>query len=269
MELELKRPIAFFDLESTGLNVAKDRIIEISIYKVHPNGTKEIKTWLLNPDYPISEEASSIHGYTHDDVKGCPTFKQEAKNISDFLNNCDLAGFNSIKFDIPMLVEEFLRAEVDFDVRTRKMIDVQNIFMKMEPRTLEAACRFYLNKDLDDAHSAEADAKATYEVLKAQLDKYEDVTFKDNKGVETKPVVNDMNALHAFSSHHRNADLMGQIILNDDGLEVLNFGKHKGKTVEEVFTKEPSYYSWMMNADFPLFTKKLITTIKLRMGMNK
>lgn len=168
-----------------------------------------------------------------------------------------------------MLVEEFLRAEVDFDVRTRKMIDVQNIFMKMEPRTLEAACRFYLNKDLDDAHSAEADAKATYEVLKAQLDKYEDVTFKDNKGVETKPVVNDMNALHAFSSHHRNADLMGQIILNDDGLEVLNFGKHKGKTVEEVFTKEPSYYSWMMNADFPLFTKKLITTIKLRMGMNK
>ncbi|MCB2207876.1 MAG: 3'-5' exonuclease [Bacteroidetes bacterium] len=269
MELELKRPIAFFDLETTGLNAAKDRIVEISIYKVHPNGTEESKTWLLNPDYPISEEASSIHGFTQDDVKDCPTFKQEAKNISDYLNNCDLAGFNSIRFDIPMLVEEFLRAEVDFDVRTRKMIDVQNIFMKMEPRTLEAASRYYLGKELDGAHSAEADAKATYEVLKAQLDKYKDVVYKDNQGAESTPVINDMNALHAFSSHHRNADLMGQIILNDEGLEVINFGKHKGKTVEEVFTKEPSYYNWMMNADFPIFTKKLITTIKLRMGLNQ
>ena len=269
MELELKRPIAFFDLETTGLNVAKDRIVEISIYKVHPNGTEESKTWLLNPDYPISEESSNIHGYKLEHIKDCPTFKQEAKNISDYLNNCDLAGFNSIKFDIPMLVEEFLRAEVDFDVRTRKLIDVQNIFMKMEPRTLKAASRFYLGKELDDAHSAEADAKATYEVLKAQLDKYKDVTYKDNQGVESKPVENNMSALHAFSSHHRNADLMGQIILNEEGLEVINFGKHKGKTVEDVFTKEPSYYNWMMNADFPLFTKKLITTIKLRMGLNQ
>ena len=269
MELELKRPIAIFDLETTGLHVAKDRIVEISIHKVNPNGTEESKTWLLNPDYPISEEASSIHGYTNADVEKYPTFKQEAKNISDFLTNCDLAGFNAIKFDIPLLVEEFLRVEVDFDVRTRKMIDVQNIFMKMEPRTLKAAYRFYLNKELNDAHSAEADANATYEIFKAQLDKYDGVEYTDFKGNTSKPVINDMGALHQFSSHHRNADLMGQIILNDDGMEVINFGKHKGKTVEEVFTKEPSYYKWMMNAEFPLYTKKLITTIKLRMGLNQ
>ncbi|RLD49336.1 MAG: 3'-5' exonuclease [Bacteroidetes bacterium] len=269
MELALKRPIAFFDLETTGLNVAKDRIVEISIYKINPNGTEEVKTWLLNPDYPISEEASSIHGYTNEDVANYPTFKRVAKDIRDFLENCDLAGFNSIKFDIPLLVEEFLRAEVDFDVRTRKLIDVQNIFMKMEQRTLKAAYRFYLDKDLKDAHSAAADAKATYEILKAQLDRYKDTEYTDFKGNTSKPVVNDMEELHKFSSHHRNADLMGQIIINDEGMEVINFGKHKGKTVEEIFAKEPSYYNWMMNADFPLYTKKLITTIKLRMGLNK
>jgi DNA polymerase-3 subunit epsilon len=266
MELNLKRPLAFFDLEATGLNVAKDRIVEISIYKVNPNGTHESKTWLVNPDYPISQEASEVHGYTNEDLADKPTFKQVAKDVSRFLDNCDLAGYNAIKYDIPMLVEEFLRAEIDFEIANRKLIDVQNIFMKMEQRTLKAAYKFYLQKELKDAHAAEADTKATYEVLSAQLDKYKNTEFTDRKGNTTIPIKNDVDALAAFSSHHRNADLMGQFIFNEEGKELINFGKHKGKTVEEVFASEPSYYSWMMKADFPLYTKKLITRIKLRMG---
>lgn len=269
MNLNLKRPIAFFDIESTGLNVAKDRIIEICILKVHPNGTEETKTWLLNPDYPISPEASSIHGFKNEDLADKPTFKQSAKEISRFLENCDLSGYNALKFDIPMLVEEFLRADTDFEVSNRKLIDVQNIFMKMEQRTLAAASKFYLNQVLENAHSAEADTVATYEILKAQLDKYQATERKDKEGNVTVPVKNDMEALHQFSSHHRNADLMGQIVFNADGKESFNFGKHKGKTVEEVFGREPSYYNWMMNADFPLYTKKLITTIKLRMSLGQ
>ena len=265
MELNLKRPIAFFDLETTGLNVAKDRIIEISILKVHPNGTSESRTWLVNPEYPIAPEASEIHGYTNEDLKDKPTFKMLAKEISRFLDNCDLAGYNSIKFDIPLLVEEFLRAGVDFEIKNRKLIDVQNIFMKMEPRTLSAATKFYLEKNLENAHSAEADVTATYEILKAQLDRYAGTEVTDRQGKTTSPVVNDMEALHNFSSHHKNADLMGQVIFNKEGKETFNFGKHKGKTVEEVFRKEPSYYDWIMKADFPLYTKKLMTNIKLRM----
>lgn len=266
MELNLKKPLAFFDLETTGLHIAKDRIIEINILKINPNGTSESKTWLLNPDYPISEESSSIHGFSQEDVANQPTFKQAAKEIDRFLANCDLAGYNAIKFDIPLLVEEFLRADVDFDVSNRKMIDVQNIFMKMEQRTLKAAYRFYLQKELTDAHSAEADTRATYEILKAQLEMYQQTAYTDKTGEVSLPVQNDMQALHDFSSHHRNADLMGQFIYNEAGQEVINFGKHKGKLLEEIFENEPSYYSWMMKADFPLYTKKMITNIKLRMG---
>lgn len=268
MELNLKRPLAFFDLESTGLNVAKDRIVEISILKINPNKSSESKTWLLNPDYPITAEATSVHGYTNESVANQPVFKQVGKEIAVFLANCDLAGYNVIKYDLPMLVEEFLRAEIDFEVTSRKIIDVQNIFMKMEQRTLEAACRFYLNKPLENAHAAEADTMATFEVLKAQLDKYADKEFKSKDGQNAILVSNNVEALSVFSAHHQNADLMGQFIFNKEGKEVVNFGKHKGKTVEEVFTKEPSYYSWLMNSDFPLYTKKLVTSIKLRMTSN-
>ena len=258
--------MAFFDIESTGLNVSKDRIIELCIIKVNPNGSTETKTWLLNPDYPISEEAESIHGISKEMIADKPTFKQVAKDIYRFLNNCDLAGYNSNRFDIPMLVEEFLRAGIDFEVKNRRFIDVQNIFMKMEPRTLKAAYRFYLQKELKNAHSAEADVMATYEVLKAQLDRYKEAKITDKEGNVIQPVKNDMDALAEFSSHHRNADLVGQIIYNKKGEEMFNFGKHKGKTVEEVFRKEPSYYDWMQKADFPLYTKKLLTRIKLRMA---
>lgn len=266
MELNLKRPLAIFDLEATGLNVAKDRIVEISILKINPNGTNESKTWLINPEYPIAEEASEVHGYTNEDLKEKPTFKQLAKEISRFLDNCDLGGYNALKYDIPMLVEEFLRNDVDFEVANRKLIDVQNIFMKMEQRTLKAAYKFYLQKELENAHAAEADTMATYEVLTAQLDRYKETEFTDRKGKTSIPVINDMEALATFSSHHRNADLMGQFIFNEDGKELVNFGKHKGRTVEDVFNSEPSYYKWMMQADFPLYTKKLITRIKFRMG---
>ncbi len=265
MELNLKKPIAFFDIEATGLNVTKDRIIEISVLKVNPNGLEDAKTWLLNPDYPITEEASKIHGYSDKELTDKPTFKQKAKEIANFLKGCDLAGYNSLKFDIPMLVEEFIRAGVDFDIKNRKLIDVQNIFMKMEQRTLNAAYRFYLGKELENAHAAEADTKATYEVLKAQLDMYANTEFTDKEGNTSIPVENDMQMLHDFSMHNRNADLIGQIVYNKDGKETFNFGKHKGKTVVEIFSKDPSYYSWIMNADFPQYTKKLLTNIKLDM----
>jgi len=268
MELKLQKPLAFFDIEATGLNVAKDRIIEINIHKVHPNGSEENKTWVVNPEYPIAKEATKIHGFTAEDVKDKPTFKQIAREIENFLKHCDLAGYNIIKYDVPLLVEEFLRAGVDFDISNRKIIDVQNIFMKMEQRTLSAAYKFYLNKELKNAHSAEADTKATYEILKAQLDRYENIEFKDKDGNISKPVVNDMNKLQEFSSHHRNADLMGQIIYNENNEEIINFGKYKGQKVEDVFKKDPGYYAWIMRSDFPQYTKKLMTKIKLRTSSN-
>lgn len=266
MELNLKRPVAFFDLETTGLNTTTDRIVEISILRVNPNGTEEQRTWLLNPTIPISPEASSVHGYTNEMVADKPTFKQVAPDIAKFLTNCDLAGYNILKFDLPMLVEEFLRVEVDFDLKSRDFIDVMNIFMKMEPRTLKGAYRFFCHAELEGAHGAGADTKATYEVLKAMLDRYQGVEYEDGKGNKSPGPVNDIKELSQFSAHHRNADLSGQIIYDDEGKEVFQFGKHKGKRVEEVFRMEPSYYSWMMNSDFPLYTKKLITAIKLRMG---
>lgn len=266
MKLNLKRPLAFFDIETTGLSITSDRIIEICILKINPDQSEEQKTWRINPEMPIPEESRKIHGISDENVADAPIFKKVASEISQFLNNCDLSGYNAIKFDIPVLVEEFMRAGIDFDIKNRNFIDVQNIFMKMEPRTLRGAYRFFCNQELVDAHTATADTKATYEILKAMLDRYENQDYEDNTGKKYKAIINDMNALHDFSLHHQNADLSGQIFFDKQGREVFNFGKHKGKTVEEVFAKEPSYYDWMMKGDFPLYTKKIITIIKLRMS---
>lgn len=264
MQLKLTKPLAFFDLETTGVNVASDRIVEISILKIMPDGSKQVKTKRINPTIPIPIESSLIHGIYDADVISAPTFKEIAKSLYQFLENCDLAGYNSNKFDIPMLVEEFLRADVDFDIKGRRLVDVQNIFHQMEQRTLKAAYKFYCERDLINAHSAEADIHATYEVLLAQIQKYEHVEIEDKKGQKIKPVKNCMQTLHEFTKQRENADLAGRIIFNEKGVEVFNFGKHKGKPVEEVFKIEPSYYAWMMNGDFPLYTKKVLTAIKLR-----
>lgn len=265
MKLQLKKPLAFFDLETTGLNITEDRVIEISILKVHPDGKEEIKTWRINPDIPIPDASFHFHGISETDIEHAPKFKAVGHDIAAFLQHCDLAGYNALKFDIPMLMEEFLRNDIEFDLKSRQLIDVQNIFMKMEPRTLKGALRFFCGRELVNAHSAEADTIATYDILKAMIDRYQEEEYEDNLGNKSKPVVNDMQALHHFSQHHRNADLAGQIIFDDQDREIFNFGKHKGRPVEEVFLQEPSYYDWMMKGSFPLYTKKLITAIKLRM----
>lgn len=252
MDLKLNNPLVFFDLETTGINITRDRIVEISLLKVHPNGKEETKTRRLNPEMPIPAESTAIHGITDEDVKDCATFKQVAKSLADFLEGCDMAGFNSSRFDVPLLTEEFLRAGVDFDTSKRKFVDVQIIFHRKEQRTLEAAYAFYCNKQLENAHSAEVDVLATYEVLKSQLDKYDDLE-------------NNINFLSKeYSSFNNNVDLAGRIILNDKGVEVFNFGKHRGKSVTEVLKKEPSYYTWMMDGDFPLNTKQVLTKLRLR-----
>lgn len=252
MQLNIKNPLIFIDLETTGLDIVNDRIVEISALKLMPNGQREIKTRRVNPTIPISPEATAVHGITNDDVKDEPTFKMMAKSLAAYMEGCDLAGFNSNRFDFPLLSEEFLRAGVDFDFRKRKFIDVQTIFHKMERRTLEAAYKFYCDKVLEDAHSAEADTIATFEVLEAQLDRYPELE-------------NDVDFLAEFSTQNKNVDFLGRIIYDDNGVEVFNFGKHKGKSVEEIFQKEPSYYNWMMNGDFPLYTKKVLTNIYLRL----
>lgn len=251
MEIKIKNPLIFIDLETTGLDVVNDRIVEMAALKLMPNGERELKTRRINPTIPIPAEATAVHGITNDDVKDEPTFKEIAKSLAKFMEGCDLAGFNSNRFDFPLLAEEFLRADVDFDFRKRKFIDVQTIFHKMEKRTLEAAYKFYCSKDLDDAHSAEADTLATFEVLMAQLDRYPELE-------------NDINFLSEFSTHNQNADFAGRIIYDENGVEVFNFGKHKGKPVEAILEKEPNYYAWMMNGDFPLYTKKVLTNIYLR-----
>jgi len=264
MELKLDRPIAFFDLETTGINVGKDRIVEIAVIKINKDGSSQTLEQRINPEMHIPEEVSKIHGIYDADVKFEPTFKEFAGELAAFIGKADLAGYNSNKFDVPLLVEEFLRAGVDFDMKGRRMVDVMNIFMKMEQRNLAAAYKFYCGKDLENAHSALADVSATLEILKGQLDRYQDVDFKDRDGNISTPVVNNIADLADFSSFHKNADLVGQIIFNEHGEEVFNFGKNKGKSVAEVFANEPQYYSWMMKADFPEYTKKVITEIKLR-----
>ena len=256
MELKLTKPICFFDLETTGVNVAKDRIVEISILKVHPNGNKESKTWLVNPGCPIPAETTAVHGITDEKVANEPTFKELSTMVYDMIKGCDLGGFNSNRFDIPLLAEELLRAEVDFDMKSAAAVDVQTIFHKMEQRTLVAAYKFYCGKDLTDAHSAEADTEATYEVLKAQLDKYPELE-------------NDSKWLAEFSARKRFADYAGFIAYNKDDVEVFSFGKHKGKLVSQVLEDEPGYFGWIQNADFPLYTKKVLTGIKLRSLNNK
>ncbi len=250
-ELNLSKPIVFFDLETTGVNIAKDRIVEISILKVFPNGNKESKTWLVNPEIEIPKEASDIHGITNEKVVSEPTFKELAPKVSELIKGCDLAGFNSNRFDIPLLAEEMLRADVDFDMKTRSAIDVQVIFHKKEQRTLTAGYKFYCDKDLTDAHSAEADTLATYEILLAQIEKYDDIG-------------NDVKSLSAYSSHNKRADFAGFIMYNDNEEEIFTFGKYKGQKVEDVFARDQGYYSWIQNADFPLYTKKVLTAIKLR-----
>ncbi|OJV18762.1 MAG: DNA polymerase III subunit epsilon [Bacteroidetes bacterium 41-46] len=249
MKLNLKNPIIFFDIESTGLNIASDRIVELSALKISPNGDQELKTRRLNPTILISPEAQAIHGISNEDVKDCPTFKEVAKSLASWMTGCDFAGYNSIKFDIPMLAEEFLRAGIEFDFRKRKLVDVQNIFHKMEQRTLSAAYKFYCNKDLENAHSAEADTVATFEILESQLDKYSD------------KLENDIEFLSKFSTRTNSLDYAGRIVLNEKEVPVFNFGKHKGKSVFKIFAEEQSYYSWMMNGDFSLDTKQVLTKL--------
>lgn len=268
MELNLTRPLAFFDLETTGIKVATDRIVEICIHRINLDGSSKTKTLRINPEMPIPPEVTAIHGISDEDVKDAPKFSEVAHELAHFLDGCDLAGYNSNHFDIPLLVEEFLRAGVDFDLKGRRFIDVQNIFHKMEPRNLVAAYKFYCNKELDNAHSAEADTIATFEILKAQLDRYQETTFKDRQGKVTKPIVNDVRSLSEFTYVTKSVDLIGHIIYNEKKEEVFNFGKHKGKKVEDVFKSEPSYYDWIMKSEFPLSTKKVITSIKLK-GFNK
>lgn len=264
MQLQLRNPLVFFDLETTGINIASDRIVEIALLKIETNGHEEEKLMRINPEMPIPEKASSIHGIYDDDIKDCPTFKEVAKSLAQFIEGCDLAGFNSNRFDIPLLAEEFIRADVEIDLKRRKFIDVQAIFHKMERRTLTAAYKLYCNKNLEDAHTAMADTKATYEVLKAQLDRYVDSDFEDVNGKISKPIVNDMEKLSDFSCYDRNVDFLGRIVYDEKGVEVFNFGKNKGVPVEKVLREQPGYYGWIMNGDFPLYTKKVLTAIKLR-----
>lgn len=267
MKLNLTKPFAVFDIETTGLNIATDRIVEICIVRENIDGSRDIKTMRLNPTIPIPPVVTAIHGITNEDVKDCPTFADVAVELNRFLENCDLAGYNSNKYDIPLLVEEFLRANIEFNFTGRRFVDVQNIFHRMEPRTLKGAYKFYCKKDIENAHSAEADTLATYEVLLAQLEMYKDSEYVDSNGKVTTPISNDVQALHDFSFNSKNVDLVGHIVYNEKNIEVFNFGKHKGKTVEEVFQKEPSYYDWMSKADFPLSTKRVLNAIKLR-GFN-
>ncbi len=262
-QLNLRKPLAFFDLETTGVSVIKDRIVEICIAKANVDGTVTVKTRRVNPGIPIPLESSLVHGIYDEDVKDEPSFKQIAKSMAQFIEGCDLAGFNSNRFDVPMLVEEFLRNDVEFDLKNRRLIDVQRIFHMMEPRNLGAAYRFYCNKELVDAHSAEADTLATLEILDAQVKRYEGVTIKNEKNELYAPIKNDMDALHELTSS-KLVDFAQRMVFNKDGVEVINFGKHTGKPVAQVLKEEPSYYDWMMKGEFPLDTKRKLTEIKLR-----
>jgi DNA polymerase III subunit epsilon len=263
MQLELKKPIVFFDLETTGLNIGSDRIVEISLLKITKDGKQDIMTQLINPEMPIPAETTAIHGISDADVSDKPTFRQLAKKILEFIGNADLAGYNVLRFDLPLLAEEFLRADILFDVSNRSVIDIQNIFHKMEPRNLSAAYKFYCNKELTNAHTAEADTIATYEVLLAQIEKYEGQSIEEN-GKITQPVVNDMNALGIFSVQKKFVDLAGHIVKNDHDKAVFNFGKYKGQAVEEVFNREPQYLDWIMKSNFPEYTKKICQLLYMK-----
>jgi len=265
MQLHLKNPLVFLDLETTGINIVTDRIVEIALVKVNVDGSEDERLLRINPEMPIPLEASVIHGIYDEDVKDAPTFKEVAKTLAKFMEGCDLGGFNSNRFDIPLLAEEFIRADVDIDLKKRKFIDVQAIFHKMEKRTLAAAYKFYCNKELIDAHSAMADTKATYEVLKAQLDVYNGVEYEDGKGNKSLPIVNDVEKLSEFSAYDRNVDFVGRIVYDDNNVPVFNFGKNKGIPVEQVLEEQPGYFGWILNSEFPLYTKKVLTQLKLKM----
>ena len=256
MNLNLTKPIVFFDLETTGVNIATDRIVEISILKVFPNGNKESKTWLVNPEIEIPRGATEVHGITNEKVVTEPIFKELAPKVNDMISGCDLAGFNSNRFDIPLLAEELMRAGYDFDMQNREAIDVQVIFHKKEQRTLGAGYQFYCGKELEGAHGAEADTNATYEILLAQVDKYDDIG-------------NTVAALSAYSTHGKRADFAGFILMNDEDEEIFSFGKYKGRTVTEVLLENPGYFNWIQNADFPLYTKKVLKQIKEKMSAPK
>ena len=256
MKLNLTCPVVFFDLETTGTDINKDRIVEICYLKVWPNGNEDAHTMRINPGMHIPEESSKVHGIYDDDVKDCPTFKEVAKNIAKDFEGADIAGFNSNRFDVPLLAEEFLRADVDIDLARHRFIDVQVIFHKKEQRTLSAAYKFYCGKNLEDAHTALADTRATYEVLKAQLDKYPDLQ-------------NDMKFLSDYSSFTKNVDFAGRMVYDDNGAEVFNFGKYRGQLVKDVLANDPGYYSWILNSEFTLNTKAALTRIRVREMMNK
>jgi DNA polymerase-3 subunit epsilon len=256
MKIKLSKPICFFDLETTGINISKDRIVEVSVLKVFPNGNKESRTWLVNPEIHIPIEVSNIHGITNEMVANEPNFKTIGNQLKEMINNCDLGGFNSNKFDIPLLAEEFLRSNIDFDLENIKCIDVQNIFHKMEKRTLGAAYKFYCKKELIDAHSSKADTLATYEVLEAQIDMYSELE-------------NNVNFLSEFSSRNKTVDLAGFIIYDQNNIPCFSFGKHKGKSVDFIIDNEPGYFGWILNSDFPMYTKKILTKLRLNKLNNK
>ncbi len=258
MKLNLKKPVVFFDIESTGLSVSKDRIVELGLIKINPDQSEETLTLRINPEMEISKESQEIHGISNEDLKDAPTFKEVAPRILEFIGDADLAGYNSNKFDIPMLLDEFTRVGVDFDMSRRKAIDVQNIFHKKEQRTLAAAYKFYCDKEIENAHSADADITATYEVLKAQLDKYPDLE-------------NDMDFLAEYSQNSKNKllDFAGRLAVNKEGEPIYNFGKHKNKTIKEVFEKEPGYHAWMLNNDFAHYTKKVLKEITDKLKAEK
>ena len=264
MKLKLNRPLVVFDLESTGLVIGQAHIVEICMIKVNIDGSEEEMTIRLNPGVHIPEETTKVHGISDEDVKGCPTFAEVAKKIVNFIGNADLCGYNSNKFDVPLLVEEFLRVGVDFPLSNRRFVDVQNIFHKMESRTLSGAVKFYLNKNLENAHNATFDTRATLEVLKAQIERYDGVEYTDGNGNVSTPVVNDVNALADFTHNGRWADLVGHFVYDAKMNICFNFGKHKGRIVEEVFNEEPAYFDWIMRSEFPLSTKRLVSEIRMK-----
>lgn len=252
MKLNLQRPLIFFDIEATGLSTTHDRIVELCYIKVYPNGNEESKTLRFNPGIHISEEATAVNGIKDEDVADCPTFKELAPELATTFEGCDIAGFNSNHFDVPLIVEEFIRANVKFDIAKSRFVDVQNIYHKMERRTLSAAYKFYCHKELEDAHTALADTRATYEVLLGQLDRYSD------------DLKNDIGFLADFSRRNRNVDLAGRIVLNDNDVPVVNFGKFKGVPVADIIKREPSYIAWIMQGDFPQNTKQAFMRLKLQ-----